>query len=91
MANKQIKLKHVKDKGLMTIAPKTDNSVTNRLHFDNMRQLFVDIKQKKYDNVNMVYLSMGMSGDFETAIECGANMVRVGSAIFGARDYSQNK
>ncbi|MDR4003623.1 MAG: YggS family pyridoxal phosphate enzyme, partial [Clostridia bacterium] len=40
---------------------------------------------------NMVYLSMGMSGDFETAIECGANMVRVGSAIFGARDYSQNK
>jgi hypothetical protein len=75
----------------MTIAPKTDNSVTNRLHFDNMRQLFVDIKQKKYDNVNMVYLSMGMSGDFETAIECGANMVRVGSAIFGARDYSQNK
>ena len=85
------KLKHVKVKGLMTIAPKTDNSVTNRLHFDNMRQLFVDIKQKKYDNVNMVYLSMGMSGDFETAIECGANMVRVGSAIFGARDYSQNK
>ena len=84
-------LKHVKVKGLMTIAPKTDNSVTNRLHFDNMRQLFVDIKQKKYDNVNMVYLSMGMSGDFETAIECGANMVRVGSAIFGARDYSQNK
>ena len=59
-------LKHVKVKGLMTIAPKTDNSVTNRLHFDNMRQLFVDIKQKKYDNVNMVYLSMGMSGDFET-------------------------
>ena len=84
-------LKHVKVKGLMTIAPKTDNSVTNRLHFYNMRQLFVDIKQKKYDNVNMVYLSMGMSGDFETAIECGANMVRVGSAIFGARDYSQNK
>ncbi len=86
-----LKLKHVKVKGLMTIAPKADNSVTNRLHFDNMRQLFVDIKQKKYDNVNMVYLSMGMSGDFETAIECGANMVRVGSAIFGARDYSQNK
>ena len=82
-------LNHVKVKGLMTIAPKTDNSVTNILHFDNMRQLFIDIKQKKYDNVNMSYLSMGMSGDFETAIECGANMVRVGSAIFGARDYSQ--
>lgn len=82
-------LKRVKVKGLMTIAPKTDNSVTNTLHFDNMRQLFIDIQAKKYDNVNMQYLSMGMSGDYETAIECGANMVRVGSAIFGERDYSQ--
>ncbi len=82
-------LNHVKVKGLMTIAPKTDNSVTNILHFDNMRRLFIDIQQKKYDNVNMVYLSMGMSGDYETAIECGANMVRVGSAIFGERNYSQ--
>ncbi len=82
-------LSHVKVKGLMTIAPKTDNPVTNILHFDNMRQLFIDIGRKKYDNVNMAYLSMGMSGDFETAIECGANMVRVGSAIFGERDYSQ--
>ncbi|MCC8159912.1 MAG: YggS family pyridoxal phosphate-dependent enzyme [Oscillospiraceae bacterium] len=82
-------LSRVKVKGLMTVAPKTDNSVTNILHFDNIRQLFIDIQQKKYDNVNMVYLSMGMSGDFETAIECGANMVRVGSAIFGERDYSQ--
>ena len=82
-------LKRVKVKGLMTIAPKTDNSVTNAVHFDNMRQLFVDIAQKKYYNVNMLYLSMGMSEDFETAIEHGANMVRVGSAIFGERDYSQ--
>ena len=81
-------LKRVKVKGLMTIAPKTDNSVTNTLHFDNMRQLFIDIQKKKYDNVNMKYLSMGMSGDYETAIECGANIVRVGSAIFGERDYS---
>ena len=83
------KLKRVKIKGLMTIAPKTDNSVTNILHFDNIRQLFIDIKQKTYDNVNMEYLSMGMSGDYETAIECGANIVRVGSAIFGERNYSQ--
>ncbi|MCH5210485.1 MAG: YggS family pyridoxal phosphate-dependent enzyme [Oscillospiraceae bacterium] len=82
-------LSHVKVKGLMTIAPKTDNSVINTVHFDNMRQLFIDIGQKKYYNVSMSYLSMGMSGDFETAIECGANMVRVGSAIFGERDYSQ--
>lgn len=83
------KLEHVKVKGLMTIASKTDNYITKTLQFDNMRQLFIDIQQKKYDNVNMLYLSMGMSGDFETAIECGANMVRVGSAIFGQRDYSR--
>lgn len=83
------KLKRVKVKGLMAIAAKTDNPITNTLQFDNMRHIFVDIKQKTYDNVNMEYLSMGMSGDFENAIECGANMVRVGSAIFGERDYSQ--
>ncbi len=82
-------LNRVKVKGLMTIMPKVDKSITNILHFDNMRQLFVDIQQKKYDNVIMSYLSMGMSGDYETAIEYGANMVRVGSAIFGERDYSQ--
>ena len=82
------KLSHVKVKGLMTIAPKTDSSITNTLHFDNMRQLFIDIGRKKYDNVNMEYLSMGMSGDFETAIECGANMVRIGCAVFGEREYS---
>ncbi len=82
-------LKRVKIKGLMTVAPKTDNSVTNILHFNNIRQIFIDIQQKKYDNVNMLYLSMGMSGDFETAIECGSNMVRIGSAVFGERDYSK--
>lgn len=82
------KLSRVKVKGLMTIAPKTDNPVTNALHFDNIRRLFLDIQSKKYDNISMEYLSMGMSGDYETAIEHGANMVRVGSAIFGQRDYS---
>ncbi|MBR0088678.1 MAG: YggS family pyridoxal phosphate-dependent enzyme, partial [Clostridia bacterium] len=81
-------LSRVKVKGLMTIAPKTDNPVTNALHFDNIHRLFLDIQQKKYDNISMEYLSMGMSGDYETAIEHGANMVRVGSAIFGQRDYS---
>lgn len=74
-------------KGLMTVAPKVYENITNTLHFDNMNRLFVDIKRKKYDNVSMEYLSMGMSGDFETAIECGSNMVRVGSAIFGKRFY----
>ena len=80
-------LDSVKVKGLMTVAPKIDGDITNTLHFDNMNKLFIDIGNKKYDNVSMEYLSMGMSGDFETAIECGSNMVRVGTAIFGAREY----
>lgn len=79
-------LSSVKVLGLMTVAPKVDSGVTNTLHFDNMHKLFIDISNKKYDNVSMKYLSMGMSGDFETAIECGSNMVRVGSAIFGPRE-----
>lgn len=82
-------LTNVKVRGLMTIAPKTDDNITIKLHFNNMHSLFVDIRDKKYDNISMDYLSMGMSGDYETAIECGANIVRVGSAIFGARDYSK--
>lgn len=82
-------LKHVKIMGLMTIAPKSDNPVSSNLHFNKMHELYVDISTKKYDNVIMRYLSMGMSGDYEVAIECGANMVRVGSAIFGPRDYSK--
>ena len=54
-----------------------------------MKQLFIDNCEKKYDNVRMDFLPMGMSGDFETAVECGANIVRVGTAIFGARVYPQ--
>lgn len=80
-------LDSVRVKGLMTVAPKIDENITNALHFNNMHDLFIDIGNKKYDNVSMEYLSMGMSGDFETAIECGSNMVRVGSAIFGKRGY----
>ena len=80
-------LSNIKVRGLMTVAPKLYNNVTNTLHFNNMNRLFIDIKGKKYDNVTMDYLSMGMSGDFEEAIKCGSNMVRVGSAIFGKREY----
>ena len=79
---------NIRVKGLMTIAPVGDN-VTARLHFNNMNRLYLDTKAKKYDNVSMEYLSMGMSNDFETAIECGSNMVRVGSAIFGSRVYNK--
>lgn len=80
-------LKNVKIKGLMTIAPKIYGEVTNRQHFENIRRIFVDNQTKNYHNSSMKYLSMGMSGDFEEAIRSGSNMVRVGSAIFGKRDY----
>ena len=83
------KLPNIHVCGLMTIAPKIEGNITNSLHFDNICKLFVDIRQKKYDNVTMRCLSMGMSGDYEAAIECGATMVRVGTAIFGERDYSK--
>lgn len=82
-------LKHVKIKGLMTIAPFTDNPEDNRIYFKKLKQLSVDIKSKNIDNVDMDELSMGMTGDYEVAIEEGATMVRVGTAIFGARNYAQ--
>ena len=74
-------------RGLMAIPPICSNPAENRPYFEQMKQLFVDNRGKKYDNVHMDFLSMGMSGDYEEAIACGANMVRVGSAIFGARIY----
>lgn len=81
------RLPHVKLCGLMTILPKNDEPVKNRLHFVNIRQLYLDISKKKYDNICMQYLSMGMSGDYEDAIREGSGMVRIGSAIFGERKY----
>ena len=80
-------LEYVKVCGLMTIMPKVDSAVSNRLHFVNIKQIYLDISRKKYNNISMRYLSMGMSGDFEVAIEEGSNMVRIGSAIFGQRNY----
>lgn len=81
------KLPGIRIRGLMAIPPIAHHSGENLHYFEGMRQLFIDISQKKYDNVSMDYLSMGMSGDFEDAILCGANMVRVGTAIFGLRPY----
>ena len=83
------KLDHVRIKGLMTIAPYTDNPETNREYFRNMKKLSVDITEKNIDNVSMNVLSMGMTGDYQVAIEEGATMVRVGTGIFGARNYAQ--
>lgn len=81
------KLKHVRIKGLMTIAPFVDNPEKNREHFRKLRQLNIDINSKNIDNVSMKVLSMGMTGDYEVAIEEGATMVRVGTGIFGERNY----
>ena len=80
-------LNNVKVCGLMTILPKIDTDISLRLHFVNIKDIFIDICNKKYDNVDMKYMSMGMSGDFEMAIEEGSNMVRIGRAIFGERIY----
>ena len=79
---------HIQIKGLMTIAPYTQNPEDNRIFFRNLRKLSVDIAQKNIDNVTMSVLSMGMTGDYEVAIEEGATHVRVGTGIFGERDYS---
>ena len=81
---------HIRVRGLMAIPPVAKTSDGNHAYFTKMHELFVDIGRKKYDNVSMDFLSMGMSGDFEDAFSAGANMVRVGSSIFGARDYSQH-
>ena len=73
--------------GLMAIPPKPSENQESTYYFERMWNLFIDISDKKYDNVSMNYLSMGMSADFEQAIACGANIVRLGTVIFGARHY----
>ncbi len=82
------KLKNIKVKGLMTIAPQTDEPEEVRGYFANLRHLSIDIESRNIDNISMDFLSMGMSGDFIVAINEGANIVRVGTSIFGARNYN---
>ena len=79
------KYPHVHIQGLMTIAPFVENSEENRGVFKKLYELYVDMKRKNIDNVTMNVLSMGMTGDYQTAIEEGATMVRVGTGIFGTR------
>lgn len=74
--------------GLMTIAPYVENSEENRQYFVNLKQLMVDIESEKTDNISVGELSMGMTGDYEVAIEEGATYVRVGTGIFGERNYN---
>ena len=81
-------LRGVHIEGLMTIAPYTDDPESNRGYFARLRELAVDIGQKCIDNVSMGVLSMGMTGDFEVAIEEGATHIRVGTGIFGERIYT---
>ena len=83
-------LSHVHVNGLMTIAPFVEDPEENRPVFRKMKQLLLDIKSERIDNVDMHVLSMGMTNDFEVAIEEGATIVRVGTAIFGERDYSRS-
>ena len=79
---------HIFVRGLMAIPPISQNSGDNRKFFQKILQLSVDIRAKKYDNVLVNCLSMGMSDDYEDAIRCGSTMIRVGTAIFGKRNYS---
>ena len=82
-------LPNIHIKGLMTIAPFVENPEDNRLYFRRIHQLSVDITKENIDNVNMDILSMGMTGDYMVAIEEGATMVRVGTGIFGERNYNK--
>lgn len=82
------KLPGIHIKGLMTIAPYVENPEDNRQYFAQLRQLSVDISAKNIDNVIMNVLSMGMTGDYETAVSEGATLVRVGTGIFGERHYT---
>ena len=81
-------LAHIRVRGLMTIPPVAVEKGGNIPYFEKVHRLFVDISREMYDN-KWEYISMGMSGDYADAVRCGANMVRVGSAIFGARNYQK--
>lgn len=80
-------LKEISVKGLMTIPPICENNTILCKYFEKIHNIYVDIKDKKLDNINVNILSMGMSGDYEQAILCGSNLVRIGSSIFGPRIY----
>ncbi len=84
------KFPHLRIQGLMTIAPYVENPEKNRTIFRSLHKLSVDIKEKNIDNVSSEILSMGMTNDYEVAIEEGATVIRVGTGIFGERDYSTN-
>jgi hypothetical protein len=81
------KLPNIRIKGLMTIAPFVEDAEENRVYFSKLKELAVDIDKENIDNVSMKFLSMGMTGDYPVAVSEGATYVRVGTGIFGARNY----
>jgi hypothetical protein len=85
------KLPNICIKGLMTIAPYVENAEENRVYFNKLKQLAVDIDKENIDNVSMKILSMGMTGDYPIAVSEGATYVRVGTGIFGARNYTKTE
>ena len=87
MASRMAEFPHCRLEGLMAIPPISEEPGGNTKYFAQMRQLLVDIRAKKYDNVSMACLSMGMTDDFPDAIAQGSTLIRVGTAIFGARSY----
>ena len=89
LVKKVAQLPHIRIKGLMTVAPYVVDSEENRTFFRKIKQLSVDINNQNIDNASMDILSMGMSGDYMVAIEEGATMVRVGTNIFGERNYNR--
>ena len=89
MAEEINQFPHVHIRGLMTSAPFVEDPEENRCYFRKLHKLFVDIGEKNIDNVTMDILSMGMTNDYEVAIEEGATMIRVGTGIFGERDYNK--
>ena len=88
LIRKIAKFEHVRNRGLMTIAQYTEDPESNRDYFREIKKLSVDIRDKNIDNVSMDVLSMGMTGDYMVAVEEGATMVRVGTGIFGERNYN---
>ncbi len=89
LAEEMAHLTNLKVEGLMAVAPYVEDPEKNRKYFQEIRQLAVDIQHKNIDNIDMHVLSIGMTGDYAVAIEEGASMVRVGTGIFGSRNYGR--
>lgn len=81
-----LNFRNLRVKGLMTVAPFVEKSEENREYFKNMKKIFIDINNKNKDNISMKYISMGMSNDYEIAIEEGSNFIRIGTSLFGIRN-----